>query len=193
MAAGRVEGRALMARAGARVVDAIAAAWPEAAAGPGRAVILCGPGNNGGDGYVVARGLRARGWQVEVFALGDTEQLPPDARAAHDAWCAAGGAVAPVRDAPARLGGADLVVDALFGIGLTRPLTAEIAAVLAAVPRAARRVAVDVPSGRETDTGAVLGGHAFAADLTVTFHARKPVHDQLAEEGARVIVADIGL
>jgi len=192
IAAGRVCGRAMMEQAGRGVVDATLARWPHLAARPGRAVVLCGPGNNGGDGYVVARHLAARGWQAACYALGDPARLPPDARANHDAW-AAEGTVAPLAEAPAALAGADLVVDALFGIGLARGLGPEVLAAFYAVPAAAHRVAVDVPSGRETDTGAVLGQGAFPADLVVTFHARKPVHAALAGEGVETVVVDIGL
>ena len=192
IAAGRVSGLTLMDRAGAGVVDAILDQWPDLADAPGRAVVLCGPGNNGGDGYVVARLLAARGWEVGVFALGDPARLPPDARANHDRW-AATGAVDPLAQAPAALPGADLVVDALFGIGLARGLDPAVCAVLAAVPSGACRVAVDLPSGRDTDSGAVLGACAFVADLAVTFHAPKPVHGVLAAEGVAVAVVDIGL
>ncbi|WP_447248458.1 NAD(P)H-hydrate epimerase [Meridianimarinicoccus sp. RP-17] len=191
MASGSVTGAVLMDRAGRGAVAAMLDHWPDLAAGAHRAVVLCGPGNNGGDGYVMARDLAARGWTVEVCALGDPVRLPPDAAAAHAAWCGVG-AVLPLAEAPALMPGADVVIDALFGIGLSRPLAGDAAAVLDAVPRTARKVAVDVPSGRDADTGAVLGA-AFDADLTVTFHAPKPVHTMLAAAGAAVAVVDIGL
>lgn len=187
---GRVSGVTLMERAGEGVVAAILEEWPDLADAPGRAVVLCGPGNNGGDGYVVARLLARRGWAVEAYALGDPGRLPPDARANHDRWSELG-SVEPL--AAAALPGAGLVVDAIFGIGLTRGLDPEVCAVLAAVPAEACRVAIDVPSGRDTDTGAVLGACAFAADLVVTFHAPKSVHGVLAAEGVEIAVADIGL
>lgn len=189
---GRVSGLTLMERAGQGVVEAILDLWPDFADVPGRAVVLCGPGNNGGDGYVVARLLAARGWDVGVFALGDPARLPPDARANHDLWAGIG-PVDPLSAAPAAMAGADLVVDGLFGIGLARGLDPAVCAVLAAVPEAACRVAIDLPSGRDTDTGAVLGACAFTADLAVTFHAPKPVHGVLADEGVSVAVVDIGL
>lgn len=191
IASGTVTGGALMARAGAGAVTATLAHWPELAQVPRKAVVLCGPGNNGGDGYVMACDLVARGWTVDVYALGHPARLPPDARAAHDAWRTVG-AVAPLADAQAAMADADVVIDALFGIGLTRPLDDAVAAILDAVPATARRVAVDVPSGRCTDTGDVLGA-AFAADLCVTFHAAKPVHRALADGGTAVAVVDIGL
>ena len=192
MASGRVTGAVLTARAGQGAVTAMLAHWPGLAKGTARAVVLCGPGNNGGDGYVMACGLAARGWSVSVFALGDPTRLPPDARANHDAWVRLG-AVAPLAVAPSALSAADIVIDALFGIGLTRPLSPDVACVLRAVPATARRVAVDVPSGRDTDTGAVLGACAFNADLTITFHRPKPVHAVLMREGGIVRTVDIGL
>ncbi len=189
---GMVSGLTLMERAGQGVVEAILGQWPDLADAPGCAVVLCGPGNNGGDGYVVARLLAARGWDVGVFALGDPVGLPADARANHDRW-AETCPVDPLAEAPAAMAGADLVVDGLFGIGLARGLDPSICAVLAAVPEDACRVAIDLPSGRDTDTGAVLGACAFTADLAVTFHAPKPVHAALVAEGVAVAIVDIGL
>ena len=191
IAAGSVTGAVLMDRAGRGAVTAMLAHWPELGSGARRVVVLCGPGNNGGDGYVMACDLAARGWSVHVHALGDPDRLPPDARAARDAWRRVG-PVTPLADAPGAMVGADVVIDALFGIGLARPLGGDVADVLAAVPAVARRVAVDVPSGRCADTGAVLGA-AFVADLVITFHAAKPVHARLAAEGAAVVIVDIGL
>jgi len=190
IASGRVSGRDLMETAGQCVVEAIAGCTEGRA--PGRAVVLCGPGNNGGDGYVAARLLQDRGWEVAVFAMGAPDSLPSDARAMRARW-SRNGEVADLASAPVALAGADLVVDALFGIGLTRPLSPDISAVIAAVPESALRVAVDVPSGRETDTGETLGNVAFPADVAVTFHKPKRVHTRLAREGVQVFVADIGL
>ncbi|MFV0245242.1 MAG: NAD(P)H-hydrate epimerase [Qingshengfaniella sp.] len=192
MASRRVSGAVLMGRAAAGCVAAMGAARPDLADRPGRAVVLCGPGNNGGDGYGIAALLAAAGWDVAVFALGDPAALGEDARIYRDRWAALG-PVGSLPEAIPVLAGADLVVDALFGIGLARPLSDGIGAVLAAVPPGAFRVAVDVPSGCATDTGAVLGTHRFAADLTVTFHAPKPVHGWLVDQGAAVMIADIGL
>jgi hydroxyethylthiazole kinase-like uncharacterized protein yjeF len=189
---GRVSGRTLMARAGAGCLAALEAARPDLRDRPGRAVVLCGPGNNGGDGYVIADGLAARGWTVAVCALGDPARLPPDARHFHDLW-AATHPVYGIDTAAARMEGADLIVDALFGIGLTRPVDGPAAEVLRAVPKGPMRLSVDVPSGRDTETGVALGGLAFPADLVVTFHAEKPVHAVLRAESIAVSVQDIGL
>lgn len=177
IAAGRTTGLALMERAGEGVVSAIAAHWPDGT--PGRVVVLCGPGNNGGDGFVIARHLAALGRDVAVFLAGDLARLPPDARANALRWAEAGGGIAPADDAPAALKGAALVIDALFGTGLVRPLSADLRDLVAAIDRArrqgARVVAVDLPSGLCADSGRPLGA-AVTADLTVTFHAEKLGH-----------------
>lgn len=203
---GAVTGLELMERAGAGVVAAVLAEWPDLATGPHRAVVLCGPGNNGGDGFVVARLLAERGWEVEVFLYGDPERMPPDARRNHDRWCRLG-PVAPLPFAalPGLRGGEGVVVDALFGIGLSRGLGADLAqGVLMAFDRPEffdwRRVAIDVPSGLCADSGRMLTddarrGPTFRVDLTVTFHRLKPGH--VLEAGprhcGRVVGCDIGL
>ena len=96
---GTVTGLELMERAGRGVVEAAYEEWPDFAAAPQRALVLCGPGNNGGDGFVVARLLRGAGWQVEVFLFGDADKLPPDAKANHDRWCDMGAVAAWDADA----------------------------------------------------------------------------------------------
>lgn len=217
IASGSVTGLALMERAGAGVVEAILAEWPELAEGrqastgalprtPGyfrtenagrRALVLCGPGNNGGDGFVVARLLRARGWEVRVHLYGDAAKLPPDARANYDRWRGMGDvsrwAAASILG-QAETMAPDVIVDAVFGTGLTRLLPPEIAEVMTALP-AGRRIAVDAPSGLCMDSGRVLGAAAVCAALTVTFHAPKLGH-VLAEGPFRCGVlrlVDIGL
>jgi hydroxyethylthiazole kinase-like uncharacterized protein yjeF len=171
----------LMERAGLAVADAVAQRFR---AQP--TLVLCGPGNNGGDGYVVARLLKARGWPVEVRKLGDP--ATDDAKAAAARWDG------PTKALSTALGEA-LVVDALFGAGLSRALdgvAGAVAAQLAARPESV--VAIDTPSGLPGDTGQPLGP-AVCAGLTVTFHARKPAH--ALEPGralcGEVVVADIGL
>ena len=179
---GGTPGLVLMERAGAAVAEAIRQRFK-----PCRVVVLCGPGNNGGDGYVVARLLKRRGWPVMVEAL--SAPTTADARAMAARWR---GETRPFGAART----ADLVVDALFGAGLSRPLDKEVAKAAEALrTRRAPVVAVDVPSGVDGDTGRLLGGVAFRADLTVTFHRRKVGH---ALEPARsvcgeIVVADIGL
>lgn len=143
---GAVSGLELMERAGQGVVDAVFARWPALSATAHAAVVLCGPGNNGGDGFVVARLLRDRGWTVRVYLLGTPEKLPPDARANHDRWAATD----PVMPFPACCpdpAQAALVVDAGFGTGLARPLDDKlVAAFLGAVPERDR----DAPGRRRT-------------------------------------------
>ncbi len=202
---GRVSGLELMERAGKGVVAAVGEEWPRLAARPHRAAILCGPGNNGGDGFVVARLLRQAGWAVEAFLFGDPARLPPDARANHDAWRALG----PVRpactgDAAATMADCDLLVDALFGTGLTRPiespcLTAWFARFDAAaetIPEQARpaTLAIDLPSGLHADSGEILGAAPKVA-LTVTFHRMKRGHRLGAGPHCcgQVVIKDIGL
>jgi hydroxyethylthiazole kinase-like uncharacterized protein yjeF len=185
--AGRVSGSALMEAAGAGVVAAVEARRGAAAA-PGRAVVLCGPGNNGGDGYVIARLLRQAGWQVALWALAPPGSRSPDAQAAARAWEEAGGGT---QDWEAiRAGGApDLLVDAVFGTGLTRPLPAALTAMAAEIGAAwdgaaLLRVAVDLPSGLSSESGRVITapeapdapGAVLPADLCVTFHSAKPGH-----------------
>lgn len=135
-------------------------------------LILCGPGNNGGDGFVAARHLKATGRQVRLALLGGLERLSGDAAAAAKAW---EGAVEALD--PGGLSGVGLVVDALFGAGLNRALDGEPAALLEAVAEAGIPVlAVDVPSGIAGDRGEPLGGLAFRAVATVTFFRKKPAH-----------------
>ena len=196
IASGQVTGLELMERAGQGVVEAIFAEWPELARAPGRAVVLCGPGNNGGDGFVVARLLKGWGWEVEVFLYGDPSRLPPDARVNYERWLGMGEvrALISMRDQSWK---ADLTVDALFGTGLTRPLVGEVAE-LAADWLTCRplgyEVAIDAPSGLCMDSGRGLGG-AFRSELTVTFHRMKLGH-HLAdgpENCGKLTVVDIGL
>ena len=188
--AGHVTGLALMERAGHGVRAAVFDEWPELARAPQRAAVLCGPGNNGGDGFVVARLMTECGWEVTAFCLGDPDRLPPDAAANYRRWAELGD-TRPLAEAGAA-GDAALVVDALFGTGLARPLEGQ--GRDAVTRRAARTVAVDIPSGLCADSGRVLGA-AMRADLTVAFHAAKPGHylaDGPAHCGA-LRVADIGL
>lgn len=181
-----LDSRELMERAGAAVVSEILARWPQ----PLRLTVLCGPGNNGGDGFVIARLLAAQGWPVSVFLLGEAGRLPPDARANHDRW-AEGQPVAALE--AFQPDDCDLVVDALFGIGFSRPLAPSMA--LDRLRSSALPVvAVDLPSGLNADTGTVVAP-SLQATLTVTFHRAKPGHylgagpDQCGE----LVVADIGL
>jgi len=202
---GAVTGLELMESAGQGVVDAVIAEWPDLGEGTRRTVVLCGPGNNGGDGFVIARLLAARGWDVKVFLYGDPKNLPPDAKANYERWCEVGMVnvrainPAPLMDDSLSIPEPfDLLVDGLFGTGLMRPfcglftVIAEMRDLLR--ERGVRVVAVDIPTGLCSDSGRVLGT-AIPADLTVTFHSAKVGHELSAgpEMCGRVQVHDIGL
>lgn len=183
-------GAVLMARAGAAVADAVRRRLGVG----GRVVVLAGPGNNGGDGFVAARLLAAAGYAVRLALLGDRGRLRGDAAGAAAAWT---GAIEPLDGATvaALLGNADLVVDALFGAGLARDLDGTARAVVEAVAAAGVPIiAVDLPSGIDGATGAVRGA-ALTAVETVTFFRAKPGHLLLpgrAHVGA-LTIADIGI
>src|SRR6201996_7098564 len=152
---------------------------------PARTLVLCGPGNNGGDGYVVARLLTQEGWPVSVAALAEP-------RAGSDAAIMAARWLGPRRGfTAAEAARAELVIDAVFGAGLSRDLDPEVAEVLAA---ARRLVAIDVPSGLDGGTGAARG-RAPGAEATVTFFRLKPGHLLLPgrELCGELVLADIGL
>lgn len=184
-------GAVLMERAGRGVVDSILAHVPR-----GRVLVLCGPGNNGGDGFVIARHLVEEGWSVHLVLIsGTVETLKGDASVMAGRWAKeCDGEVLSLDDGP--LPQADLVVDAVFGAGLTRPVDGPLADLIAAynADPAVKIVAVDVPSGVDGTSGAVLGT-AFQADLTVTFHAKKPAHLLFSANGlmGEVEVVDIGI
>ncbi|KQI72727.1 hypothetical protein AN191_06890 [Loktanella sp. 5RATIMAR09] len=236
IASGEVTGLELMERAGRGVVEAIFEEWPELAPswGPApkppeyflqndeqglhRAVVLCGPGNNGGDGFVVARLLREAGWHVEVFLYGDAEKLPPDARVNYERWVAMG-KVLPLTGASMDACGQipNLVVDAVLGTGLSRPIKADLAdairhyswTFLSGVPV----VAIDMPTGLCADSGRSLGvtsledvaslpktvsrtpAEELGVSLTVTFHSQKigQYLDYATQFCGKLVCKEIGL
>ena len=201
---GAVTGLILMERAGRGVVEAVFTQWPELAETPRRAVVLCGPGNNGGDGFVIARLLKALDWSVETYFHGDAARLPPDARTNHDRWAEIG-SVQPLMFGPpfGRPRDVDMIVDAVFGTGLTRDMSDDMCALLNSwapdhdlkEPKAPPYVvAVDMPSGLCADTGDLLGA-GLHSDLTVTFHRRKYGHiwGRGPEWCGKIVVKDIGL
>ena len=179
-AARKVTLRALMENAGRAVAREIRKRFS-----PCRVVVACGPGNNGGDGYVAARLLSSWGWAVRVAAV-----VPPRvgsaAQAAASDWH---GPMVPFTEVEIQR--ADLVVDAVFGAGLARPVQAQVSAVLAAAKSV---VAVDIPSGVDGASGELLG-RVKGCDLTVTFVRRKPGH--VMQPGAQlcgeVVCAEIGM
>ncbi len=175
----------LMDRAGTAVADAVAR-YPY----PTRILVLCGPGNNGGDGFVAARVLAQRGFKVRLALLGDRDRLTGDARRAAERWR---GAVE--EPAAIDLDEAGVIVDALFGAGLARELDGAARALVERMAQSGKPIiAVDLPSGLDGATGKVRGAAAQAVE-TVTFFRRKPGH--LLEPGrslcGRVRVADIGI
>ncbi|RLJ65258.1 NAD(P)H-hydrate dehydratase [Sulfurisoma sediminicola] len=163
----RHAGDTLMERAGAAAAEVAAALLAGATSPP---LIVCGPGNNGGDGFVVARLLQARSFAPVVVFAGDAARLPTDAAAAHATWLAAGGRC--LDGIPDRAFG--LAIDALFGIGLTRPLEGRHADLVARLNALACPVlALDIPSGLDSETGRILGC-AVHADHTASFIGLKP-------------------
>ncbi|HTV89938.1 MAG TPA: NAD(P)H-hydrate dehydratase [Stellaceae bacterium] len=164
--AGGTLGIALMENAGRAVADAVARRWPVRPT-----AVLCGPGDNGGDGFVAARILLERGWPVRLALFGERSALTGDAALAAARWPGPFEALAA-----AGLDGAELVIDALFGAGLARPIDGTAAAVIDEFERRGLPVvAVDVPSGIDGGSGEVRGT-APRAQLTVTFFRRKPGH-----------------
>jgi len=164
--AGGVSGTALMEAAGKAVAAAVLDRFPLQSV-----VVLCGPGNNGGDGFVAARHLAAAGWPVQLALLGELNALRGDAAWAASLW--AGGVQGLSLDL---LAGRPLVIDALFGAGLARPINGGAAALIDHINvQALTVVAVDVPSGLHGDTGEIMGC-APAAKLTITFFRAKPGH-----------------
>jgi len=180
-----VAGTQLMETAGKAVAEAIRTRWAARST-----LILCGPGNNGGDGYVVARHLAQHGWPVTVASLVDPRQLKGDALWAFRSWAGETGSADAV-DA----GGFALIVDAMFGAGLTRGLSGAAAECVRQANAAdAVRVAIDLPSGLAGDLEP-LDGPIFQADLSVTFHRCKPAHILQAGRDVcgEVVCADIGI
>lgn len=198
---------ALMESAGRASADeigrALASAPPQSGT-TGEILVLCGPGNNGGDGLVVARTLRNRGHRARVVAVGGAAQLESgsaDVAQNLTLWRGLNGEVHEVVDADdvqllaREMRSVTLVVDALFGTGLARPLEGTYAEVVRATNACPRPVhAVDVPSGLDADTGAVHGV-AVRADVTVTFVARKAGFSRGEGPGhvGRVVTAEIGI
>lgn len=177
-------GITLMEAAGGAVAAAAAALAPR-----GPVLVVAGPGNNGGDGFIAARLLRALGRPVTVFLHGAPGRLRGDAAIARDRWAG------PITTAATPLPPAALLIDALFGAGLDRPITGQPADIVAAMnSHPAPTLAVDVPSGLHADTGQPLGT-AVEAAATITFFRRKPGHLLFPGRSlcGPVTVADIGI
>jgi hydroxyethylthiazole kinase-like uncharacterized protein yjeF len=157
-----ISGYTLMCRAGEAALATLRSCWP----GAQRILVACGPGNNGGDGYVLARLARAQHFQVDVVAIGDFHKLEGEARQAYDDYIDAGGSVRQWNGGAPM---ADVIVDALFGIGLARNIQGTAARLIQAINQSAAPVlALDIPSGLHADSGHVLGV-AVRAERTITF------------------------
>jgi ADP-dependent NAD(P)H-hydrate dehydratase / NAD(P)H-hydrate epimerase len=162
-----VPGYTLMKRAGEAALRAMRSRWPMAH----RIVVVCGGGNNGGDGYVLARFAQAAGLTVTVAAANPPEQLHGDARRAYEDFKASDGRIQPF--AAALLSQGEVLVDALLGTGLRDGVRADTARVIRAINAADRPVfALDVPSGLDSDAGVALG-ETVRADVTLTFGGLK--------------------
>ncbi len=161
-------------------------------------MIFCGPGNNGGDGFVIARLLHDQGWKVDVYLTGDPARMPADARFNHDLWLQLGPTQDPATCDPSDVR-PDLVVDALLGTGVSRPISGPMLVARDKLSEAAAltevlSVAVDLPSGLCADSGKAFGS-LYEVDLTVTFGFFKCGHF-LAEGPShcgRLLCCDIGL
>ena len=185
--AGGVAGIELMENAGKAVAEAAATRRS-----PGsRVVVVAGPGNNGGDGFVAARLLAERRYNVKVLLVGEPNGLKGDAALAAKKW---NGETAPAQ--PDGLNAADIVIDALFGAGLDRPVEGLARTIIEAMnAQGAPVVAVDLPSGINGTSGAVMGAAAVRAAHTVTFFRKKPGHLLLPGRlyCGGISVADIGI
>ena len=195
VSSGDVSEEVLMDRAGTRVAAELLSRHHYPA---GSAVVLAGPGNNGGDGYVAGLRLREAGWHVRVvpvIASPTLDKTTPCSAAAR-AWTdAAGPLMVPAEpdDASTLADGCDWIIDAVFGIGLVRPVEDPLATLFASVEAAGVPVvAVDVPSGLDADHGVPLG-RCLRADLTVTFIAAKRGFQGASLWTGPVVVDDLGI
>jgi len=184
--AGGMAGLALMENAGKAVAQAVL----ERQSAGSRVVVLAGPGNNGGDGFVAARVLAERGYPVKILLAGALDKLKGDAGKAAKAWS---------RDVdlakPEELAAADIIIDALFGAGLERPVSGLAQAMIEAVnAHGTPVVAVDLPSGINGSSGEMMGA-AIKAEHTVTFFRKKPGHLLMPGRAycGKVSVAPIGI
>src|SRR5258705_67901 len=163
---GGVPGSTLMENAGRAVADLVTTRHPSGS----RIAVVVGPGNNGGDGLVAARMLAERGQRAGVLLVGGMERLRGDAALAGQRWQGSTEAAEPAALPPA-----DAVIDALFGAGLDRPVEGVPRAMIEAMNAGPRVYAVDLPSGINGTSGAVMGIAVNAAE-TVTFFRRKIGH-----------------
>lgn len=177
---------ALMENAGRAVADEAVKRWS-----PRKTLVLCGPGNNGGDGLVAARYLKKYGWDVRVAVLGSRANLKGDVAIVAKQWDGSFETIAT-----GIFGDTELVIDAVFGAGFSRQLEEESKTIALELNELDIPVlAVDVPTGLHGDTGRVLGDVAIEADVTITFFRKKPGHLLMPGRArcGEVVVADIGI
>lgn len=178
-------GATLMENAGETVADVIVQHYEKQPT-----LVLCGPGNNGGDGFVIARMLKEYGWDVTVALFGEKDTLKGDAKANADKWT---GDIQPLDTS--LLDDTSLIVDALFGVGLARPIEGAVADIVDAINESSLAVvAVDIPTGVCSNTGAILGT-ALQADTTITFCRQKRGHALVPGKilSGQIMLADIGI
>jgi NAD(P)H-hydrate epimerase len=185
---GNTSGESLMENAGKAIVDLIAQEFS-----PCNVLVVCGTGNNGGDGFVTARLLKEKGWQVSLASVGNIDDIVGDAKITKDKWNMAGGATRTFNKD--LLKDCALVVDAIFGTGLARDVEGSAKEAITVINEAKLPVvAIDVPSGINTDSGAIMGA-AIRATHTVTFVRPKPGHVLLPGKAhtGQLHVYDIGI
>ncbi|MGJ8534859.1 MAG: NAD(P)H-hydrate dehydratase [Alphaproteobacteria bacterium] len=205
IASGHVTGLTMMETAGRGVVDALLQSHLSFQGKEYSAAVLCGPGNNGGDGYVIARRLHQLGWKVTVFHYGNPDKLPTDAAENAQLWAQLDRSQPLSELTASDISAQEVVIDALFGTGLARPLGTEIVTKLDMVAQHATTIiAVDMPSGMSADSGQMLksiqaeippaaNGPLLSwprADHIVTFQRMKPGHLFLVDAMAKETSAD---
>ena len=185
---------ALMCRAGEAAFQQLVSQWPEAR----RTLVLCGTGNNGGDGWVLARLAANAGLECRVALFGDTSRIVGAARMAYDAWCESNKEAhvnaETLNAGDLEIGACDIVIDALTGIGLSGPARADFVELIALVNGSPVPVlSLDVPSGVDADTGSVIGS-AIQATTTMTFIAHKPglLTGTALNHVGQLLLADLG-
>ncbi|HEY1955199.1 MAG TPA: NAD(P)H-hydrate dehydratase [Polyangiaceae bacterium] len=184
----------LMENAGRNATDVLERELLASSARAKRVLVVCGTGNNGGDGFVIARQLLVRGARVQVALVGDRSKLSADAKTNASAWSGLGGTIETLT-APPSLDETDAVVDALFGTGLDRPLEGLARDVVEKISTVRERVfAVDIPSGLDAQTGAILGAAVHASHTATFAHYKLGL---LTPSGAtyagKIHVVDIGV
>ena len=195
---GRVSGLELMERAAKAAAEEICRRFGGTGSDSPRAVVLCGPGNNGGDGFAVAAILARQGWSVSLWAFGDPKAQSAEAAEMRSRWSAIGGVGEMDRFSRTDCDGEPVIVDSMFGTGLGRPIGAEALRALRIGMERGPVVAVDILSGLNSDSGEFMCDEGFSpvpAQLTVTFQSAKPGHF-LREGGVLsgdVVVRSIGL